>query len=481
MNNNDSMFKYFALLVACGTITASASAQPALQPVSIHQLEAEGHGNDRIENILFLKPAEPLAPHGAPLSRRVFGYHPYWAGAEDHLKYDYSALSTIGYFSATVDTVTGSFSSVRSWRTTPLISYAHERGVKVVLVVTSFGNAFNDAILGNPVKRGMLITTIVNEVKNAGGDGVNIDFEQVRASQRANMVAFMSDLASALRGALPGAEVSMATPAVDWSNAFDLAELSKICDYLVLMGYDYHWSSAPTAGPVAPLAGESYNVTRSVDTYLAVGVAPEKLLLGVPWYGYDWRVVDTNRMAATRGTGTAVTYKVAEPAAQVRGKLFDAATGTAWYRYAVDTVQHQAWYDDSLSLSLKYGLVKSRGLGGIGIWALSYEGGRPEIWNGITQAFQVPSGVDLVENSRNIIRIYPNPARESLHVTTDLMIAGDVSMTLVNALGQSVWRGEVENGNMLAEIDIRRLPAGSYLLLIHNGFRQYLHRIVVAH
>jgi spore germination protein YaaH len=191
--------------------------------------------------------------------------------------------------------------------------------VKIVLVVTSFGTTFNDAILGNPSKRSMLITTIVNEVQNAGGDGVNIDFEQVRASQRANMVVFMRDLASAIRGVIPGAEVSMATPAVDWSNAFDLAELSKICDYLVLMGYDYHWSSAPTAGPVAPLAGESYNVTRSVDTYLAAGVAPEKLLLGVPWYGYDWRVTDTSRMAATRGTGTAVTYNIAEPIAEVRG------------------------------------------------------------------------------------------------------------------------------------------------------------------
>jgi spore germination protein YaaH len=475
------MIKFFALLAAAGAVTLSATAQPATAPVSIHQLEVERHAGDRMEEPPLLKPAAPLVPLSTVLSRRVFGYHPYWAGAEAHLHYDYSALSTIGYFSATVDTLTGGFSSVRSWRTTPLIGYAHERGVKVVLVVTSFGNVFNDAILGNPTKRGALITTIVNEVMAGGGDGVNIDFEQVRATQRANMVTFMRDLASAMRGAVAGAEVSMATPAVDWSNAFDLAELSKICDYLVLMGYDYHWSGAPTAGPVAPLAGESYNVTRSVDTYLAAGVAPEKLLLGVPWYGYDWKVADTTRMAATRGTGTAVVYEAAEQIAQVRGRLFDTATGTAWYRYAVDTVQHQAWYDDSLSLALKYALVNSRGLGGIGIWALSYEGGRSEIWNGIKQAFQVPSGVDVVEKEDNTIRIYPNPARESVHVRTNQTSAGDMSMTLVNALGQSVWRDESGNVDGVTEIDVRSLPAGSYLLLIRNYSRTEIHTLIVAH
>jgi hypothetical protein len=147
----------------------------------------------------------------------------------------------------------------------------------------------------------------------------------------------------------------------------------------------------------------------------------------------------------------------------------------------VDTVQHQAWYDDSLSHALKYGLEKTRGLGGIGIWALSYEGGRSEIWNGITQAFQVPSGVEVLEDDRNAIRMYPNPARESVHVSTELMFAGEMSMRLVNTLGQSVWREEVEIGKTSVEIETQRLPAGRYTLLIQNGSETYIHPLVVVH
>jgi spore germination protein YaaH len=458
----------------------------AQEHISIHQRESAIHSGDTAIHAddgtgAIAGPAVALRRAvAAPLSHRVFGYHPYWAAADDHTHYDYSALTTIGYFSMTVDAATGTYSTLRSWRTTPLISYAHERGVKVVLVVTNFGNAANDSILGDPAKGSALITAIVNEVKNAGGDGVNIDFEQVRGTQRANLVAFMRDLATAMRNVVPGAEVSMAVPAVDWSNAFDLAQLSTICDYLILMGYDYHYSGSSTAGPVAPLGGESYNVTRSVDTYLAAGVPGAKLLLGVPLYGYDWPVVDTSRMATTKGTGKAVTYKVAAPAAEANGKMFDTPTGTAWYRYAVDTVQHQVWYDDSTSLALKYVLAKSRGLGGIGIWALSYEGGRPEIWNGIKQAFAVPLGVAVADGKASALRIYPNPAADYLWVEFPTEVQHSGQIMILDALGQEVWNGTMTEENRIAKIDMRILSAGMYLLVVRKDGRGWSSRFVIA-
>jgi hypothetical protein len=55
-----------------------------------------------------------------------------------------------------------------------------------------------------------------------------------------------------------------------------------------MMGYNYYWSGSSTAGPVAPLDGEDYDITGSIrEDYLDEGVAPSRLLLGMPWYGYD--------------------------------------------------------------------------------------------------------------------------------------------------------------------------------------------------
>ena len=390
-------------------VVFTAAAQVNEEREGIHQIESRRHTLPRVDSIPQSPTGVDLPRAGAPLSKRVFGYHPYWSAGAAHLSYDFSALSTIGYFSYEVDTATGRHSSLRGWSTTPLIQYAHERGVKVVLVVTNFGLEANDKILGNSAKRSVLAESIVETVRGAGGDGVNIDFEQVRATQRENLVLFMQDLASRMRSRIPNAEISMAIPAVDWSGAFDVERLAGICDYLVMMGYDYHWSTAPNAGPVAPLEGEAWNVTRSVDTYLSRGVPPAKLLLGVPWYGYEWPVVDSSRKSAATGRGTSVFYLAAEPTAQASGKMFDAATKSPWYRIRRDTLWRQGWYDDSLSLALKYDLANKRALGGIGIWALGYEGGRQEIWRGIVQAFSAPSSV---RGRRTILRMEISSNRE---------------------------------------------------------------------
>ena len=71
---------------------------------SIHQIESDLHRNDsRNEPALHRSIPAPLQRESA-LSKRVFGYYPYWSGANDHLSYDFGALTTIGYFSMELDT-----------------------------------------------------------------------------------------------------------------------------------------------------------------------------------------------------------------------------------------------------------------------------------------------------------------------------------------------------------------------------------------
>jgi hypothetical protein len=284
--------------------------------------------------------------------------------------------------------------------------------VKVTLTVTNFGYDQNDKLLSDTVKQGRMITTLISLLKARSGDGVNFDLEMVRNTQRANMVSFMRRAVSRIKGELSNAEISMASPAVDWGGAWDLAQLSQICDYLIVMGYDYYWSGSSTAGPVAPLEGESYNVTRTINTYLAAGVPREKLLLGVPWFGFDWPVVNSARKSTATGTASSRTYVVAEPMALTYGKVFDGLTKVPWVSYTSGAAWRQIWYDDSLSLALKYTLVNTRALAGIGIWALSYDGARSEIWNGIKSAF-ISTGVGPATGEaprqHALLQNYPNP------------------------------------------------------------------------
>jgi spore germination protein YaaH len=392
-----------------------ALAQQDAGHKSIHQLEAERHRNDTVSvpvELSVVIPPLPKTQRAVFLDKKVYGWHPYWALSGAYLKYDYAALSHIAYFSYETDTATGGYTTIRGWDTTPIIAYAHQRGVKVTLTVTNFGYDQNDKLLGDTLKQGRMFDTLVLLLKAGNGDGVNFDLEGIRNTQRANLVSFMRRAVACIKAELPNAEISMATPAVDWSGTWDFAQLGRICDYLIVMGYDYYWSGSTTAGPVAPLEGESYNITRTIDTYLAAGVPRAKLLLGVPWYGLDWPVVSSARKSSATGTASSRTYAVAEPMAMSSGKVFDGSTKVPWFAYTAGTVWRQVWYDDSLSLALKYALVNSRALAGIGIWALSHDGARSEIWNGIKSAFlstDVETAAGDVPQQPALLQNYPNP------------------------------------------------------------------------
>ena len=131
------------------------------------------------------------------------------------------------------------------------------------------------------------------------------------------------------------------------------------------------------------------SIAKSVDTYLAAGVSPQKLVLTVPYYGYDWPVVSDQVHAACSGPGAAVVYHAAKSGAAQYGRQFDAAASSPYYCYQSGISWHQVWYEDAESLAAKFALVHDRNLAGAAIWALSYDGQNPELWDALRRAFAV--------------------------------------------------------------------------------------------
>jgi len=449
-----------------------ALAQQEVEHKSIHQLESELHRNDPVTvtgEPSVVVPFLPKAGGVSGLARKVYGWHPYWAAAGAYHSYDYGALSHIAYFSYETDTATGGYKTVRNWYTDPIIGHAHLYGVKVTLTVTNFGFEMNDKLLSDTVKQERMISTLITLLKARNGDGVNFDLESVRNTQRANLVSFMRRASTRIKAEIPLAEISMATPAVDWSGSWDFAQLAQICDYLIVMGYDYYYGGSSTAGPVAPLVGESYNITRTVDTHLAAGVPRQKLFLGVPWFGLDWPVQSSARKSPATGTASSRTYVVAEPMAALYGKVFDQTTKVPWFAYNNGSTWRQAWYDDSASLAMKYGLVNARDLGGIGIWALSYDGGRPEIWNGIKSAF-TPTGVETIVGETpqrfELLQNYPNPFNSTTAISFQLSAVGFVTLKVFDVLGREAATlvDEMRQPGLYSvQWDASLLPSGVYL------------------
>ncbi len=387
------------LTLAAITATPPAFAQ-ALPPTSIHERELAAHG-DEPPALRGDEPSGPVAQSAPKVAKEVVGFYPYWVSSAGSIRWD--LLTTLAYFSAEVDPVAknGSLSNVHGWgsSTASLISTAHAAGVKVVLTLTLFDSSAITTILGNATYRNNLVANALAVVQSAGGDGVCLDFEGVAAGSvnKTGLVALMTAMTAAFHAAIPDSQVLIATPAVDWNGVFDYDQLALAGDGLMIMAYDYHWSGG-APGPVSPLTGGSlwgtYNVTWTANDYVTWGGSENraKFILGVPWYGYDWPTTSFAIPGTATGSASSRTYAQAKTLAQQNGAAWDAASQTPFVLYSFGG-SRQLWYDDDASLTLKFDLVSAQSFGGIGIWALGYEGSNAELWTAIESAF-VPACPD---------------------------------------------------------------------------------------
>lgn len=367
---------FLCLVIAHGGINAQEVAP------SIHQAELAAHRD--FMPLVLNKPGEiiqPVQARVASLTGEIYGYLPYWSSYA-HL--DYNLLTTIAYFGVEFD-ANGNVVARHGWPNNALINLAHSKGVRIELVAINFDGAQIHQILTDAPSRNRFMSNAIDEVKK-GADGLNIDFELPYAGDRAAFSNFIGELGTRLRNAVPGSHLTMAITAVNWSNRFDRAALAKFCDFLFIMGYDYYWSGSTASGPVAPLSGGTYNVTRTVNEYVTETGLPQKVILGCPYYGYEWPTQTDQPLSTTLGTGSPRWYDSAESNAQTYGKLWYSSGQVPWYRFQTAN-WNQCFYDDSTSLSLKYNLAIGKGLAGVGMWALGYDESRPELWQALRAKF----------------------------------------------------------------------------------------------
>ena len=335
------------------------------------------------------------------LTHEVIGYLPYWEYSE-YPDLDYSLLTQINFFSAELS-IYGDIINDHNWENLYFIDFAQSHGVKVKLCATLFGSYELSTLLENYFYRQNAINNLLDLVLSVGADGIDIDFELLPTSQRDNLVLFMEELSFAFHSQMDDPIITMATPAIDWSNAWDYESLAEITDGLFIMGYNYFYSGSANAGPVAPLGGYFYDIEYTVNDYLnKTNNQTDKLILGLPYYGYDWDVVDSSINSETMSYGIAKTYAEARMLDEYYGSYWDQSSNSAWLTYYDDTwTWNQCWFDDHLSLSNKYAFAKELELQGIGIWALGYDDNYDDLWNLLKLHFEsnVSGDINLDEST----------------------------------------------------------------------------------
>jgi len=449
-------------------------------PKSIHQIDKEEYKSLSKQESYFDTSGKGIIPFQtdqvASPSKTIFGYLPYWEyqTASENLQYD--LLSHIAAFDFQVST-DGSVSLPSYWPWTDVINEAHSNGVKIVMCMTNFDTDEIHTILTNSTTKDNFFSNVKSIVQTYSLDGVNIDFENISSSDRGSLLnGFMADLTDFIHSELPGSEVSIAGPAVNWGG-WDFVGLASSCDYIFIMGYDFYGSWGTTSGPCAPLTGGSYNVTNTVQVqYASVSQNnPEKLILGVPYYGNRWKTETSQPYATVIDYINHPRYRDGWPQSDTYGLLWDSPSQTPWYRYYEDSEWYQVWFDTDSSLGLKYNLAEANSLQGVGMWALGYDGSYPELWDELRKRYGQPSTISNTSNrieTFSLYQNYPNPFNPTTIISYQLSAISRVQLSVYNISGQKVATlvfGQQPAGQNQVSWNASEFPNGLYFYKLQTA------------
>lgn len=450
---------------------------------SIHQAESESY-RDLPKHASYFdisgKGILPLNPQKtATLTKTVFGYLPYWEYQTAPTNLQYDLLSHIAAFDFPVAT-DGSVSFPSYWPWTDVINDAHSNGVKVVMCVTNFETDEIHTILTNTTTQNTFFNNVKSIVETYSLQGVNIDFENISSDDRGALLnSFMADLTAFMHSEVPGSEVSIAGPAVNWGG-WDFSGLAASCDYIFIMGYDFYGSWSETSGPCAPLSGGSHNVTNTVEVQYAQVTQnnPEKLILGVPYYGSRWETETSEPYATVINYINHPRYRDAWPQSATYGLLWDSQSQTPWYRYLESSQWRQVWFDTDTSLGLKYDLSDEHHLRGVGMWALGYDGSYTELWDELRERYGQPSAITNFSSKRQTFELfqnYPNPFNPYTIIRYRLQTVCTIHLKIYNNLGQNVallTEGQQRAGIHTIRWDGSGFPSGIYYVTLFVNHKQ---------
>lgn len=330
---------------------------------------------------------------------RIVGFLPYWLLSKTQQSYG-SFLTNLTYFGLVVDTdgtlvklaspteEEPGWTALKGKPLNQLLSRAWWTGTSRSLVVHQSDEASISALLTDPQAHAKnLVDDVGPLMKKYGFRDLNLDIESFQEATPASQQLFTNfiqtvkqELVKRKLGTLT-VDISVAT--LVKSFLADPVTIGSIADYVVLMAYDYHYLGSYLAGPVAPIGGAPDVREYEVETALKVAVRKipkQKILLGIPLYGYQWETISerTGAPVIPRGGSTASNRRVEEllkMCAQCT-KTIDPFSKEPVVRYPESAYFNQIYYEDQASLAEKIGLAQAYDIGGVALWALGYESDR---------------------------------------------------------------------------------------------------------
>ena len=319
------------------------------------------------------------APEYTSISRDhkiSLGWHQMtYASGNDSLGERLGVATGLNVISPTWFTVADTEGNITSLASAAYVQQAHDAGVEVWGLIDNFTNKIDmTAFMSNTAARTNMINQLITQAMTCGMDGINLDFESIKADQAVYYTELIRELSIACRK--NGLVFSIDDPVPKFSSHYNRSVQGQVADYVIIMGYDENTAGSETAGSNASLNF----VTEGIEQTLKE-VPASKVINAMPFYTRLWIESYDN------GALECQTLGMTDANAYAREKgmdiYWDAASGQNIAELDTEQNLQKMWLEDDKSLEEKLKLLNTYQLAGGAFWKLGFESS--EIWTLIGQ------------------------------------------------------------------------------------------------
>ncbi|OON72741.1 glycosyl hydrolase family 18 protein [Streptomyces tsukubensis] len=344
-------------------------------------LGAAGGPTDAVPAPVPAPPAagDPLPGAGAKAAasrRTVSAWLPYWeqkGGYRTALRHaeQLHTVSPFWYRAESASRITG-YPGAGDRK---IINGLHKAGIKVVPTVNeNMAPGKLAAIVTSPQRRTTHVRALMKIVGSRSYDGLDLDYETIAPTGDATYKKVRSGYTALVKAVCESLHargkqcVSTVTPqTASTGRVWDYRRLGAAVDRLRIMGYNLHHAQG-SPGPLASSAWYEDILRRATAR-----VAPAKLEMGLPAYGWDWAVGSERRAKSVTSKGAEALRK----RVKARYRL-DPASGTPHFTYTSGKTRRTVWYQDAKGTAEHLPVLREYGVRNTALWALNFED--PKLW-----------------------------------------------------------------------------------------------------
>ncbi len=255
----------------------------------------------------------------------------------------------------------------------PLIEAALSENAAPYMLLSSitedgnFSGERASLLFRNVTLQNRVLDAIIETMQRKGYQGLDIDFEYIPPEDSEGFLRFLENATTRLHAAGYPTHVDLAPktyadqPGLLY-EAHNYGEIGQIVDTVLLMTYEWGYAYGP------PLAVAPLSEVRRVIEYAVTEIPRNKILMGIPNYGYDWTLpYEKGDRARNIGNEEAVRLAAAR-GAEIQ---FDARAASPYFNYRdTEGRRHVVWFEDIRSIEAKYALMDEFGLLGSGYWTV---------------------------------------------------------------------------------------------------------------